>query len=92
MFDIYANIYTMVKPKPKLRLTAHFQERMVERGINIDHVKKAIRGPDNKGDAYEDKMWVEKKIDDKTIKVIYSKEGFRDKPNQFIVVTAYYLD
>ena len=82
----------MVKPKPKLRLTAHFQERKVERGININHVKKAIQEPDNKGDTYEDKMWVEKRVDNKTIKVIYCKEGFRDKLNQFIVVTAYYLD
>ena len=82
----------MVKPKLRLRLTAHFQERMVERGININHVKKAIQEPDNKGEAYENKMWVEKKVDDKIIKVIYFREGFRDKPNQFIVVTAYYLD
>ena len=47
---------------------------------------------DDKGDTYEDKMWAEKRVDEKTIKVIYFKEGFCDKPNQFIVVTAYYLD
>jgi hypothetical protein len=76
----------------ELKLPVHFQQRMQERGIQIDHVKKAIREPDKKKTVFEGRIRVSKKLEDnRTIEVVYCKEGFRDKPNQFIVITAYYL-
>lgn len=75
----------------KLRMSKHFEDRVQDRGLNIDHVKKAIKEPDNKENIREGRFKVEKKIEGKTIRVVYYKEGFRDKKNHFILVTAYYL-
>ena len=75
----------------QLKLTRHFQDMMSYRGISIDHVKKAIMSPDEKEDVYDNKIKVTKKIGGKTIEVIYCKEGFRDKNNEYLVITAYYL-
>jgi hypothetical protein len=63
---------------------------MLERGIQIDHVKKAIRDPDSKNTVFEGRTKVSKKIGSKTIVVIYWKDGFRDK-EEYILSTAYYL-
>lgn len=76
----------------ELKLTVHFQQRLQERDIQIDHVKKAIREPDKKKILFEGRIRVSKKLeDDRTIEVLYCKEGFRDRPNRFIVITAYYI-
>lgn len=64
---------------------------MHERGIQIEHVKKAIRIPDSKRTVFEEKVRVEKKIVSKIIVVIYWKDGFRDKKDEYIISTAYYL-
>ena len=64
---------------------------MVERGINIDHVKLAMREPDQKKTMFEGRIRVTKKIGKKTIEVIYSKEAFRDKKEEYMLITAYYL-
>ncbi|HCR52313.1 TPA: hypothetical protein DIV48_01525 [Candidatus Kaiserbacteria bacterium] len=77
--------------KVKLRLTNHFQVRMQERNIQIEHVKKAIRDPDLKEAVFEGRTRVRKKIGSKTIVVVYWKDGFRDKSNEYIISTAYYL-
>ncbi len=74
----------------KLLFTTHFQARMVERGIDIDHVKQAIKNPDFTKDVYEGKMLARKKIDKKrVIEVIYFRQGFKDA-NHPVIVTAYY--
>ena len=74
----------------RLKLTVHFQARMTERGIDIDHVKQAIERPDErKRDSQGIK--VTKKVGEKTIVVVYSEEKFRDKHGQFLIFTAYYL-
>lgn len=75
----------------KLKLTRHFQDMMQHRGINLDHVKKALSDPDETGKSHGNVMKASKKIGSKTIEVVYCKEGFRDKPNEYLLITAYYL-
>jgi len=73
----------------RLKLTVHFQGRMTERNIDIDHVKQAIQRPDEKKPDLEG-IKVKKKIGKKTIVVVYSEEKFRDTRNTFLIITAYY--
>lgn len=77
-----------------LKFSLHFQYRLAERGISVDHLKKAIRDPDVKEEVFEGRTRVRKKIDEvgKELEVIYFKEQFRDKKEEYIVITAYYLD
>lgn len=75
----------------KLKLPPHYQDRMLERSIPIDHIKKAIYSPDEKKDAFEGRFKVIKKIEDKNLVVIYYKDGFKDKKDEYIVITAYYV-
>ncbi len=75
----------------KLKFPIHCQSRISERNINIDHIKKAIKDPDSKVDAFEGRIKVQKKIDSKVIKVVYSKDRFRDKKEEYLIITAYYL-
>lgn len=75
----------------KLKLTRHFQDMMILRGINLDHVKKAIIDPDKEENTYENKIKVRKIINNREIEVIYCKEGFRDRSNEILVITAYYI-
>lgn len=74
-----------------LKFSPHCQFRLYERGINIDHIKKAITAPDNKQDAFEGKIKVQKKIGQKIIKVIYYQDIFKDKKEEYHIITAYYL-
>lgn len=71
-------------------MTVHFQARLGERNINIDHVKQAIRNPDSKENVFDGKVKVTKEIGGKIIEVIYFKEAFRDKEDEYLLVTAYY--
>ena len=75
----------------KLKLTRHFQYRMSQRGISIDHVKQAVMHPDKVENTYENKMKAVKRIGEKTIEVVYCREGFKDKNNEYLLITAYYL-
>ena len=50
----------------RLKLTVHFQGRMPERNIDLDHVKAAIQGPDEKKPDPQG-IKVKKKVGDKTI-------------------------
>lgn len=75
----------------KLLFTRHFQHRMMERGIDVDHIKRAIKNPDFTEVTFEGRILVRKKIDDKrVIEVIYYKQGFKGA-NDPIIITAYYL-
>ncbi|MDE2038125.1 MAG: DUF4258 domain-containing protein [Patescibacteria group bacterium] len=77
---------------PRLRLTTHAQMRMVERTIDIDNAKRAIAEPDErKADPYG-KIRVIKKIGGRTVVVVYSDEKFKDRKNEYLVITFYYLD
>ena len=73
-----------------LKLTNHFQARFAERGINMDHVKSAIRTPDKTENIFDGKIKAIKKIDDQTIEVVYCKEGFKDRQNCYLLITVYY--
>lgn len=76
----------------RLKLTQHFQARMLERGIEIDHVRQAITSPDTEEQVFDGRTKVRKRIDDsKEIEVIYFRDGFRGNENDRIVVTAYYI-
>lgn len=77
---------------PKLRLSYHAQMRLIERDVDIDNAKRAIAQPDlRKADPYG-KIRVQKRIGERTIVVIYSDERFRDRKNEYLVITFYYLD
>jgi hypothetical protein len=70
-----------------LKFSIHFEQRLIERGISIDHVKKAIREPDEISSGFGGKIVVSKKIGDKTIKVVYSESSGK----QYLIITAYYI-
>lgn len=74
-----------------LKFPPHFQSRIPERNINIDHIKKAIREPDTKQDAFEGRIKVQKKIGDRIIKVVYFKNALGNRKEEYIIITAYYL-
>jgi hypothetical protein len=87
----YIKRYNMPK-LPKLRLTTHAQMRMFERSIDIDNAKHAIAEPDKrKADPYG-VVTVTKKIGDRFVVVVYSEEKFRDRKNEYLVLTFYYLN
>jgi hypothetical protein len=65
---------------------------MMERSIDIDNAKNAIAEPDKRiADSYG-KVRVQKKIGDRTVVVVYSEERFKDRKNEYLVITFYYLD
>jgi len=74
-----------------LKLTKHFQDMVQHRGLSIEHVKQAIRNPDEKEGVFEGKIRVKKDVGGKTIEVVYCKEKFRDKKEEYIIITAYYI-
>jgi hypothetical protein len=74
----------------RLKLTKHFQERFGERGIDFDHVKQAIKNPDSQKVVFEGRIKATKKIGNKTIEVLYYKEGFKDKQDEYVLITVYY--
>jgi Domain of unknown function (DUF4258) len=67
----------------KIRISTHAQIRLIERGIDIDKVKKVISNPDILVPQFEGRFKVSKLLDDRTITVIYTKEN-----NVFVVITA----
>ncbi len=75
----------------KLLLTNHFKLRQLERNINLEHVKIAIKNSDCTGQSFQDRIIVRKRVDiDCEIEVIYYKQGFKGA-NDFVIVTAYYI-
>lgn len=71
-------------------MTVHFQSRLNERNVNFDHVKEAIKDPDSKENVFDGKIKVTKKISGRIIEVIYCKEGFKDRKDEYLLITAYY--
>jgi len=57
----------------------------------MEEIKLAMRTPDKKENAYENKVKVQKVIGGKTLEVVYCKEGFRDKKDEYLLITAYYI-
>ena len=73
----------------KLIFTTHFKYRIFNRNLNIEHIKIAIKSPDEKYDAGDGCIKVVKKVDDKTIKVVYHKSHNKE---EYAILTAYYLE
>ena len=74
----------------RLKLPNHIQDMIQFRGLQIDHIRKAIRNPDFTETTYQGRILVRKDIDEnRTIEVIYYREGFRDT-NDYVIITAYY--
>lgn len=74
----------------RLKFPNHCQDRISERNLNIDDIKAAILAPDSQIDRPQGRVLVYKKVNEKVIKVIYCKEGFRDKKDEYTVITALY--
>ncbi len=74
-----------------LKFTIHCQIRILERLLNIEHIKQALLKPDKTKDAGDGKMKAWKKIGTKQIVVIYCRDEFRDRKNDYFIITAYYL-
>jgi hypothetical protein len=75
----------------KFTFAPHFRERMIERGIDFDHVKSAIKDPDVDIGVFQGRIRVTKKVGEKTIEVVYYRNEFGNKKKEYIVITAYYL-
>lgn len=75
----------------KLKMTQHFQDMIQFRGLNLEHVKQALREPDEKDDVFDGRTRVKKNVDEKVIEVVYYKDKFRDKKEEYIIITAYYI-
>lgn len=73
----------------KLKFQIHFQQRIVERAIDVDHIKWAIRNPDQTIQSFDDRIVVIKKIDVRKIKVAYVKP--KEKEDIYVIITAYYI-
>lgn len=75
----------------RLKFPPHMQDRIQDRSIDADHVRKAINNPDFTKSVFEGRILVKKKLEDgRTIKVIYFKDGFRDV-NDRVIITALYI-
>jgi len=77
-----------------LKLTTHAQLRLQERGFTVEKLKQVLSRPD-KIEKSEDgiilKAW--KRLGDGTeLKVVYKKDNFRDKKNEYIIITAFFMN
>lgn len=75
----------------KLIFPLHFQARILERAISLDHVKSAITKPDLTENMFAGRIRVTKKIGEKCIRVVYYKKPFSDSKEEYIIITAYYI-
>ena len=74
----------------RLKFTTHCQFRILERALNVEDIKQAILKPDKKRNSFGAvNVW--KKIGEEEIVVVYSQDGFRDRKNDYFIITAYYL-
>ena len=75
----------------RIKFPPHCQERINERSLQIEHIRKAINEPDLQKSTFKGRVLVRKKIDEeRVIEVIYFKDGFRDT-NDIVIITAVYL-
>ncbi|OHA89985.1 MAG: hypothetical protein A2832_01715 [Candidatus Zambryskibacteria bacterium RIFCSPHIGHO2_01_FULL_44_22b] len=71
----------------QLQFPLHFKEKIVERSIDVDRIKQTIRNPDYQVAETDNRILSRKKIDHRTLEVIYVKGSSK---NKFIIVTAYW--
>lgn len=73
----------------KLRFTHRAQVSMRERDISVSRIADALRNPDSLTPGTEGKTICLKKFDDKTLKVVFRKYGFKGK-GEYVIVTVFY--
>lgn len=71
----------------RLSFSIHFQQAIIERDINIDHLKKTIREPDKSHSTFGGRTVSQKVVDGKTLEVVYIRGG----KNEYRIITAYYI-
>jgi hypothetical protein len=55
----------------------------MERGIDVDKIKRVIKAPDTSENQFKGRVKATKIIDDRSITVIYTKDK-----NVFVIITA----
>jgi hypothetical protein len=75
----------------KLRFNPHSRDKILQRDLNVYHIKKAIMEPDYWRIAPLGRILVRKSIDAKVIEVVYYKYEFGSRKGDYFVITAYYL-
>lgn len=70
-----------------LRFSIHFQQKIIERGVNIDQLKKVIRNPDKFYVSFGGRIVARKVEDDRILEIVYIKGS----KNEYIILTAYYV-
>ncbi len=75
-----------------LIFTKHFQDMVVDRNINIDHMKKSIINPDFAYRTSDGKIVARKSFNDTVLEVVYIKDFFGKAREQYRIITAYYID
>ncbi|MCZ7385351.1 MAG: DUF4258 domain-containing protein [Candidatus Methanoperedens sp.] len=69
-----------------MKITKHALFRMQQRGIEEKDVASTISSPDDSGESFGRRKLARKKIEDKTLEVVYIEED--DK----VVITVYWLE
>ena len=75
----------------KLEFPLHFRARLLERDINVDHIKLVISKLDLKENVFEGRVRVTKKIGEKCIRVVYYRKLLQGGTGEYVIITAYYL-
>lgn len=70
----------------KIQFTDHVKYRILERGIDVSQIKTVLKNPDSNKFAFNNKMKATKKLNGRTLEVVYIK-----KRAEVIIVTAYYI-
>ncbi|HEY4498958.1 MAG TPA: DUF4258 domain-containing protein [Candidatus Paceibacterota bacterium] len=74
-----------------LKFSLHFQQAIIERGINIDYLKKTIKNPDAVRVSFAGRMVARKAVGGKMLEVVYVKGVTPDTRNEYRIITAYYI-
>jgi len=77
---------------PKIFLTNHAKMRMVDRLVDFDHIKQAIVKPDGVLSSFLGKIKVIKKLGNRIIVVVYSDYKFKNRENEYLIISFYYID
>lgn len=71
----------------KLSFSIHFQQAIIERDINIDHLKKVVQEPDKSHSTFGGRTVSQKAIGGRILEVVYT----RGSKNEYRIITAYYI-
>ncbi|OHA25848.1 MAG: hypothetical protein A3C06_03300 [Candidatus Taylorbacteria bacterium RIFCSPHIGHO2_02_FULL_46_13] len=80
-----------MKFRMKLKFSIHFQQAIIERNINIDHLKKVIRNPDESYASFGGRSVARKAVSGKILEVVYIQGATSDTKNEYRIITAYYI-